>query len=249
MTKLHKSKKKVKSRWQDVSLDFIKSFGIALILALIVKASIVEAYIIPTGSMENTLCAGDYIIGNKFVYGMKLPIPFVDMKLPAIQEPKPGDIIIFKYPNDPSQNYIKRCIAVGGQVVEIRNKQVYVDGELVLLPSEGKHMDKRIIQLQERPRWGAAIRDNMPPLKVPEGKLFMMGDNRDNSADSRFWGFLDRELVMGRAMMVLWSWEYDESLPTSSGSFSSIDLWLYNIRNFPHLIQNIRWNRLGKIAN
>ena len=245
-SKLHRN---TRPRWQGIGWDFARTFGISLILALIIKTSVVEAYIIPSGSMEDTLLPGDYIIGNKFAYGMKLPIPFIDLKLPAIQQPKPGDIVIFKYPLNPSQNYIKRCIAVEGQTVEIRNKRVYVDGKPVPMPSEGKFIDKRIIPSQKRPRWGAAVRDNMPPVKVPEGKLFMMGDNRDNSADSRFWGFLDREYVSGRAMMVFWSWECDEPMPTSSSAVASIDMLLYNIKNFPDLVRNIRWNRLAKIAN
>ena len=207
MTSSRKSGKKVKSRWQNFGWELFQSFGIALILALIVKTSIVEAYIIPSGSMENTLLPGDYIIGNKFIYGMKLPIPFVDIKLPSIQEPKPGDIIIFKYPNDPSQNYIKRCIAIEGQTVEIRDKQVYVDGRPVPLPPEGKHIDSRIIPPAKSPRWGLAIRDNMPPLKVPQGELFMMGDNRDNSGDSRFWGFVPEKNLVGKGEIIWMSWD------------------------------------------
>ncbi|MCP4582871.1 MAG: signal peptidase I [candidate division Zixibacteria bacterium] len=218
-------------------------------MALIIKTSVVEAYVIPSGSMENTLYAGDHIIANKFIYGMTLPIPFVDISLPAIEEPKPGDIIIFKYPHNPSQYYIKRCVAVGGQTVEIRDKQVFVDRKPVVLPELGKHTDKRLIPPQDKPQWGMTIRDNMPPIKVPEDKLFMMGDNRDNSADSRFWGFLDRELVLGRAMMVIWSWEYKEKPTSSSGELSNLDLWLYNFKNFPTLIQNVRWDRPGTLIN
>ncbi len=227
----------------------IKTIGIALILALAIKTSIVEVYAIPSGSMENTLFAGDYLIGNKFIYGMKLPIPFVDMRLPAIENPKPGDVIIFKYPLNPKVNYIKRCIAVEGQVVEIRNKQLFVDGELVPLPDEGKHVVEGIIPFRQPAQWGLGIRDNMPPIRVPEGKLFMMGDNRDNSADSRFWGFLDRDLVSAKALVVLWSWSYDEEVGPPPGSLSNFNLWLYNLQNFPHLVRNMRWSRLGMIIN
>lgn len=248
MSILHNLKKKTRRGWPNIAWDYFKTIGISLVLALIVKTSVVEAYIIPTGSMENTLLAGDYILGNKFIYGMKLPIPFVDLKLPAIQDPEPGDIIIFKNPMNPGQYYIKRCIAVEGQTVEIRNKRIYVDDILVPLPPEGKHLDGRIIALQRPARWGLTIRDNMPPIKVPAGKLFMMGDNRDNSLDSRFWGFLDRRLVLARALMVLWSWEYSKQVQDASGSFSNFDLWWYNIRNFPELVQNLRWNRFGKIV-
>jgi signal peptidase I len=243
----HKELKK--SRLFRVGWDYIKSLAAALVLALIIKTSVVEAYVIPTGSMENTLLPGDYILGNKFVYGMKLPFPFTDINLPSLQEPKPGDIVIFKYPNDPSQYYIKRCVAVGGQTVEIRNKNVYVDGELVPLPREGKHSDNRTFPPQNPAQWGINIRDNMPPVRVPDGKLFMMGDNRDNSADSRFWGFLDRDLVLARALVVLWSWKYDDALPMANGGLSNIDLWSYNIRHLPQLVLNLRWDRFGKITN
>jgi signal peptidase I len=228
--------------------ELLTGIGIPLVLALIVKTSVVEAYVIPSGSMENTLYAGDHILGNKFVYGMKLPIPFTDIRLPAIEDPKPGDVVVFKYPEDPRISYIKRCVAVAGQTVEIRDKQVYVDGKLVELPPEGKHVDNRMIPLQPTPHWGIEIRDNMPPIKVPPGKLFMMGDNRDNSADSRFWGFLDRNLVLARAIIIFWSWEYQHPPPTSSGTLSSVDLWVYTIKYFPELVQHIRWNRIFQIA-
>lgn len=236
-------------KWQRKTWEFLSGIGIPLLLALIIKTSVVEAYVIPSGSMENTLYAGDHIIGNKFVYGMSLPIPFINIKLPAIENPKPGDIIIFKYPLDQKVSYIKRCIAVEGQTVEIRDKQVYVDGSPVAVPEEGKYIDNRVIPLQDSPRWGMPIRDNMPLIKVPPGKLFMMGDNRDNSADSRFWGFLDRDLVLARALMVIWSWDYGDNLPISADGLSNFDLWMYNIKNFPTLIQHIRWDRPGDIIN
>jgi signal peptidase I len=249
MSASKKQKPKQNKSLKRYAWEIITGIGIPLILALVIKTSVVEAYVIPTGSMENTLYAGDHILGNKFVYGMKLPIPFTNIKLPAIEQPKTGDIVVFRYPNDPRQNYIKRCIATEGQTVEIRDKQVYVDGKPLPLPPEGKYDIKKVIPSQPRPHWGMEIRDNMPPVKVPVGKLFMMGDNRDNSADSRFWGFLDRDLVVARAMVVLWSWEYQNPPPISSGTLSSIDLWEYTIRYFPELIQHIRWGRLGMVTN
>ena len=116
-----KPKNPKKKEWYEKSGEFVESLVIALIMALMIKASVVEAYKIPSGSMEDTLLVGDFLLANKFVYGMKLPIPFVDIRLPAIEEPKPGDIVIFKYPRDPRVNYIKRCVAVEGQIVEIRD--------------------------------------------------------------------------------------------------------------------------------
>jgi signal peptidase I len=225
--------------------ELVESLVIALIMALIIKTSIVEAYKIPSGSMENTLLVGDFLLANKFVYGMKLPIPFTDIKLPAIEDPKPGDIVIFKYPLNQKVNYIKRCIAVEGQTIEIRDKQVYVDGQLVPLPPHGKHVDPRIIPYFNDMSHGG-MRDNMPPRVVPPGYLFMMGDNRDNSADSRFWGFLDKRLVMGRALMIHWSWAEDPNSPEiNAADFFSYPKWIfYNIIHFPN---RVRWGRLGDI--
>ncbi len=247
--KTKKPAKKIENRtWYESLWDFVQSLGIALILALMIKASVVEAYKIPSGSMEQTLLVGDFLLANKFVYGMRLPIPFLtDIKLPALAEPKPGDIIIFKYPLDQRQNYIKRCIAVGGQKVKIVNKQVFVDGKPVPLPTHGQFMDSTHVYPHFNDgQWGMGIRDNMPETEVPKGYLFMMGDNRDNSADSRFWGFLDRKLVMGKAMIIHWSWAPDENAPQVSASnpFSYPVNIAYNI---VHLPDRVRWGRIGHL--
>jgi len=248
MSIFFKTKNKKHRQWYEQAGEMVESLGIALIMALIIKTSIVEAYKIPSGSMENTLLVGDFLLANKFIYGMKLPIPFVDIKLPTIEDPKPGDIIIFKYPKDPSINYIKRCVAVGGQTVEIKNKQLYVDGKPIPLPPEGKFTDRRIVPYQTGASLGIGIRDNMPPKVVPDGYLFVMGDNRDNSADSRFWGFLDRRLVMGRAMMIHWSWAPDPNAPEVSAAdmFSIPKMIGYNIWHFP---QRVRWGRLADVIH
>ena len=242
-----KSKKKSKKP-RNIGKEILSGIGIPLILALIIKASVVEAYVIPSGSMEKTLYTGDQILGNKFVYGMRLPIPYVDIKLPAIDDPKPGDIVVFRYPPNPTQNYIKRCVAVEGQTVEIKNKKLYVDGELVNLPPDGQFLDKRVIPpYDEDVRWKGGWRDNMPKQLVPKGKLFVMGDNRDNSFDSRFWGYVDRDQVLARAIIVLWSWEYPEQINTRNG-LSNVDLWMYTLKHFPYLIQHMRYDRFFKIA-
>jgi signal peptidase I len=220
--------------------ETVESLIIALIMALIIKTSIVEAYKIPSSSMEDTLLIGDFLLANKFVYGMQLPIPFVDIKLPAIEDPKPGDIIIFKNPNQLNQNYIKRCIAVEGQTIEIKEKRVFIDGKLKELPEDAKFTDGRMIPFHSGQPWGQ--RDNMPLTTVPEGHLFVMGDNRDNSHDSRFWGFLDKDLVMGRALIIHWSWRPDEDSPGLGGFFSVINWIGYNIWHFP---ERVRWGRLA----
>jgi signal peptidase I len=287
-----KKPKKVKQNrtFLEVLWDYTQSLGVALILALMIKASVVEAYKIPSGSMENTLMVGDFLLANKFVYGMRLPIPFTDIRLPALAEPKPGDIIIFKFPGDIKQNYIKRCIAVAGQKVKIINKQVYVDDKPVPLPPNGQYADQGHTYphnvgsqwTQSQTIWQKNIgqpnlpgvsfipggfyqavgnRDNMPEVTVPKGMLFMMGDNRDNSADSRFWGFLDRRLVQGKAMIIHWSWQSyykdqgqfevdpDAHFPrppdvVASNPLSILESVAFNIY---HLPQRVRWTRIGTI--
>jgi signal peptidase I len=241
-------KKKTPITWGEKLWDFVQSLGVALILALMIKHSVVEAYKIPSGSMERTLLIGDFLLANKFVYGMRLPIPFTDIKLPALKEPRPGDIIIFKYPKDPRQNFIKRCIAVEGQKVKIINKQVYVDGIPIDLPARGQHVDQSIY-----PYGGGGFpddrggdRDNMPEIEVPKGYLFMMGDNRDNSSDSRFWGFLKRDLVLGQAMIIHWSWAQDPRAPRVSPS-NPLSYPMNIAYNIYHLPERVRWERIGDI--
>ncbi|MCJ7507261.1 MAG: signal peptidase I [candidate division Zixibacteria bacterium] len=219
---------------RSILLEYLESFIIALILALFIKYSIVEAYKIPSGSMEDTLLVGDFLLANKFIYGSRLPI--IGVRLPALAQPKSGDIIIFKYPLNPKVNYIKRCVAIEGQVVEMRDKVLYVDGKRVQDPPEGKHEDLDILE----------GRDNFAPIRIPKGYIFMMGDNRDRSYDSRFWGPLDKKLVLGRAMVIHWSWAPDERAPVPALYRPlSIPSWLfYNIAHFP---QRVRWNRIGHI--
>lgn len=260
--------KKVKQHrtWLEVFWDYVQSLGVALVLALMIKHSVVEAYKIPTGSMEKTLLIGDFLLANKFIYGMRLPIPFTDIKLPALAEPKPNEIIIFKYPGDRRQNFIKRLIAVEGQKIKIVNKQVYVDDKLVPLPLHGQYNDNRRfkpygnggqwVRTQAGEVWYTEDRrDNMPETVVPKGMLFVMGDNRDNSSDSRFWGFLDRDLVLGKAMLIHWSWQsYDPNYPTvdfpkppeitASNPYSIVKNLAFNIY---HLPDRVRWGRIGSL--
>jgi len=184
--------------------EYTEAIVIAVVLTLFVRAFVIQAFRIPTGSMMDTLLVGDFLFVNKFVYGAH--VPFTDLHLPKVREPRPGDIIVFKYPGDLRRDFIKRCIAVGGQTVEIRNKVVYVDGVARDEPYVIR-TDPRIFPKELSPR------DNMDPLYVPEGYLFMMGDNRDNSQDSRFWGPLDLNLVKGKAMILYWSWDGERHLP------------------------------------
>lgn len=223
---------------KSVFREYVESFAVALLLALVIKCSVVEAYKIPSSSMEDTLLIGDFLLANKFIYGAKIPL--IDAHLPAIREPKPGDVVIFKYPNNPEINYIKRCVAVGGQVVEIRNKAIYLDGERLPEPPELKNTDRRSLPAS------VSSRDNYGPYKIPQGYIFVMGDNRDNSYDSRFWGPLDRKLVLGKAMILHLSWAPDPGAPNFSWTnpLTYPGSLFYNIT---HFYKRVRWDRLGDI--
>jgi signal peptidase I len=185
----------------------IEALVIAVFLALLIRTFVIQAFKIPSGSMENTLLVGDYILVNKFIFGVKLP--FTDITVVPIKDPKKGDVIVFKFPKDPSKDYIKRVIAVGGDTLKIKDKKVYVNGELQK-NDFAKFIDPRILSGPTRFGQVDSHRDNFGPITVPEGKLFMMGDNRDSSNDSRFWGFVDKSAVRGRAILIYWSWDKDK---------------------------------------
>jgi len=221
----------------DTVWENVKSILIAIVLAVIIKTSIVEAYKIPSASMEDTLLVGDFLIANKFNYGARLP--FLGYRLPALNEPEPGDVIIFKWPGDGVTNYIKRCVAIEGQTVEIKDKVLFVDGERFPDPSGAKFTKP----LEARPAPSQNSRDNWGPYEVPQDYYFMMGDNRDNSYDSRFWGPVHRDLILGEAMFIHWSWEPDMASPEVSAAdpLSVPRLFLYNIFHFD---ERVRWGRL-----
>ncbi|MCJ7497727.1 MAG: signal peptidase I [candidate division Zixibacteria bacterium] len=235
LSKVEKPKKK-----KSILREYIESFGIALLLALMIKTSVVEAYKIPSGSMEDTLLIVDFLLANKFIYGSRLPIPFTNIHLPALREPKAGDIVIFKYPQDQRVNYIKRCVAVAGEEIQIKDKVLYINGKEFINPPTSKFTDRGILPT------GIGNRDNFGPYVVPKGYIFMMGDNRDNSYDSRFWGPLDRKLVLGKAMIIHYSWEPDQNAPAvrRDDVLSIPKNIVYNIVHFP---QRVRWNRIGHI--
>jgi signal peptidase I len=222
----------------DEIMSYVKSLAIAFLLVLPIKHFIVEGYRVPTGSMKNTILIGDFLMANKFIYGAS--IPFTDIRLPAIREPRQGDIVIFKFPLDPSLNYVKRCIAGPGQEVQIKDKVVYVDGVRYEDSSFTRFADPQIVPAEN----GKFSRDNFGPIKVPPDSYFMMGDNRDRSNDSRFWGFVPKKNVLGKAMFLYLSWNEDPSAPSTSPShpLSYAENILYNFVNF---YDRIRWKRLG----
>jgi len=198
--------------------DTFEILIVALILALFIRTFVVQAFKIPSGSMLETLQIGDHLMVSKFLYGVKLP--FTDKTLVPVSDPERGDVIVFKYPENPDVDYIKRLIAVPGDTVEIRDKELYVNGE----PQKGSYTMYKDPSVYQRSSWmpealtpgmfaayfngnnNLAKRDNLPKLTVPEGKYFVMGDNRDGSYDSRFWGFVDRSAIIGKALFIYWSW-------------------------------------------
>ncbi len=181
--------------------EWIEPVVVAFVLVFIFKVFFFQNFKIPSGSMEDTLLVGDYLFAAKFTYGTK--IPFTHKHILKFKKPKPGDIIIFQSPAEPDKDLIKRCIAVGGQKVEIRDKKLYVDDVLSELPKRGKFIDPRVLPAE------LSARDNYEPRIVPEGMLFMMGDNRDDSNDSRFWDYLPEENIKGKALFLYWSWNPD----------------------------------------
>jgi signal peptidase I len=203
---------RVGARTKSAFREYIEAIVLAVVLTIVIRGLVVQAFRIPSGSMEDTLLVGDFLFVNKMIYGSEIDIGAGDIRLvhfrfPAVRKPQRGDIIVFRFPEDPSRDFIKRCVAVEGQRVEVRDKVLYVDGER---PEEPYviHSDPHTL-----PREVNASRDNFGPLVVPKGQIFMMGDNRDNSLDSRFWGPLPIDLVKGKAMILYWSWDAERHAP------------------------------------
>ncbi len=194
--------------------DYTESIVIALIVALFIRTFIIQSFKIPSGSMEDTLAIGDYLLVSKFIYGIKLP--FTDKRVLGLRDPRHGDVIVFEYPKDRSKDFIKRVIGLPGDTIEIRDKGVYVNG----MPCENLHAQFREREIMPKE---LSPRDNFGPVKVPDNSYFVMGDNRDRSYDSRFWGFVRNEDIKGLAFIKYWSWD--------SERFS------------------VRWRNIGRVIN
>lgn len=207
---------------KSVVREYTEAIVIALLLALFIRTFVVQAFKIPSGSMLPTLLIGDHLLVNKFIYGIK--IPFSGQTLVPISQPDRGDVVVFRFPKDPSIDYIKRVIGVPGDKIELVNKEVYVNGK----KAEDPHAYFTSSQILPA---GASPRDNLGPFLVPEGKIFVMGDNRDNSHDGRFWGFVDHKAVLGQAFILYWSWDIKKSL-------FSVDRWA-----------SIKWGRIANLVD
>ena len=190
MAMLLQSQRPVKPLWREYG----EALFVALILALVIRTFVVQAFKIPSESMVKTLLVGDHLLASKFSYGIK--IPFTHSYIYKGSDPVKGDIIIFEYPNDPSVDYIKRIIGTPGDTIEVRNKLLFRNGEPV---------KESYIRFTEPDRI-QPVRDNFGPITVPADKYFVMGDNRDNSMDSRFWGLVDRSAIRAKAWRIYWSW-------------------------------------------
>jgi signal peptidase I len=194
--------------------EYAEAIIIAILIAIVVRTFVVQAYKIPSRSMVPTLLVGDHILVNKFIYGVK--VPFLRNTIIPVTNPQRGDIVVFIYPNDRSKDFIKRVIGVSGDKIEIKNKIIFINGKQYS-DAYGIYSDNVIYPGSMQPR------DNFGPVTVPVKSLFVMGDNRDESADSRFWGFVDLKDVEGKAFIIYFSLNYEE--------------------------KNLRWQRLGSVLH
>ncbi len=185
--------------YKSIVRENLEALFVAVLLALFIRSFVVQAFKIPSGSMIPTLQIGDHILVNKFSYGIK--IPFFMKSVIEFSGPEKGDIVVFKFPNDPDKDFIKRVIGTQGDVVEMRNKHLLVNGK----PVENDH-GKYYEGKNYSPK-----RDDFGPMIVPEDSLFVLGDNRDSSHDSRFWGFVNTKTVKGKAFLIYWSWNSEVS--------------------------------------
>jgi signal peptidase I len=220
--------------------EWAKSIQLAIILFLLVRAFFVEAFKIPSGSMEGTLLVGDFLLVNKLVYGAEVPL--TDKRLPAVRDPALGDVVVFRWPNDTDKHFVKRLVGLPGDTVEMRTGALWRNGDEVVEPFVVRSLPMRDDASDEF-RWqrdyltpdaGARgynpTRNDWGPLVVPADHYFVLGDNRDKSADSRYWGFVPDSLVRGTPMFVYYSYE-----PDSAKSFD----WL----------TRVRWTRLGDLIH
>jgi signal peptidase I len=205
-----KTKRNLKSKMRE----YIEAIIIAILIAVFIRTFIIQAYKIPSRSMVPTLLVGDHLLVNKFIYGVK--IPYFRKTIIPVTNPERGDIVVFIYPNDRSKDFIKRVIGVSGDTIEIKNKKIFLNGKQYS-DTYGIYSDSVIYPGAIQPR------DNFGPVTVPPKSLFVMGDNRDESADSRYWGFVDLKDVEGKAMIIYWSWNPED--------------------------HNLRWKRTGNLLN
>ena len=217
--------------------EYFESIVIAVILALFIRTFVVQAFKIPTGSMENNLLIGDHLLVNKFVFGPSASS--VEQAVLPLGTIRRGDVVVFKYPEEPERDFIKRVIGLPGEAIELRQKKVYVNGTPLdepyvhFLEPPGSHAASEITSLDVRERYG--------PVTVPSNHYFVMGDNRDNSQDSRYWGFLPRDYVKGKALIIYWSYESEREDYEGTGAADTVK-GLGSV--FAHFFTRTRWDRM-----
>ena len=215
--------------------EYFEAIVIAVILSLFVRTWVVQAFKIPTGSMENNLLIGDHLLVNKFVSGPSATA-FERSVLP-MREPRRGDIVVFKYPDEPERDFIKRVIGLPGETLELRNKKVYINGQPLEEPYvhflEAGSEGQEVTSFDVRERYG--------PVRIPDGQYFVMGDNRDNSQDSRYWGFLPRHYIKGKALMIYWSYDSGPDEYVETGLTGTVKR-LFSV--VTHFFTRTRWERI-----
>ena len=215
--------------------EYFESIVVAVILALFIRTFVVQAFKIPTGSMEQNLLIGDHLLVNKFVFSPTATD--AERGLLPVTSINRGDVIVFKYPEDPERDFIKRVIGLPGDVVEVRHKRVYIDG---------RPLDEPYVYYLRPPSAAASpfgvadLREQYGPVTVPPSEYFVMGDNRDNSQDSRYWGFLPRDLVKGRALVIYWSYDSGADEDYAPGGGAVIRRLWSGITDF---FTHSRWER------
>jgi signal peptidase I len=226
---------------KSVVREYFESIVIAVILALFVRTFVVQAFKIPTGSMENNLLIGDHLLVNKLVFGPSASR--IERALLPERDIRRGDIIVFKYPEDRERDFIKRVIGLPGETLEVKDKRVYING---------KRIDEPYVHFLEPPQGAAAfsevtsydLRERYGPITIPADKYFVMGDNRDNSQDSRYWGLLPRDDVKGRAVMIYWSYESETEDYMQTGLGATVkDLFTV----VTHFFTRTRWSRMFRV--
>lgn len=227
--------RRVRSVW-----EWARPILLALLLFVVVRTFVLEAFRIPTSSMENTLLVGDFLLVNKLAYGAE--VPGLGLRLPALADPERGDVVVFNPPHEPDRHYVKRLLGMPGDMLQMREKVLYVNG----LPVEeeyARHIDPHGDAMHPSMTWQVEhtprslrtrrhppTRDNWGPIEVPRGRYFVLGDNRDNSEDSRYWGFVPRDALRGRPWLVYYS-----ARPEASDGGDEERSWM----------REIRWDRIG----
>ncbi|MDD5543445.1 MAG: signal peptidase I [Acidobacteriia bacterium] len=232
---------RIRKSWKQLLWENVKSFGIVIVAVLGIRAVVIEATVVPTSSMQNTILVGDHLFLNKIAYGPR--IPFTSLRLPAIKHYQHGDVIAFVSPVDPNIVLVKRLIGLPGDTLRMHKKQLYVNGHPMEEPYV-VHSDPQVYPDAAGVPTELRRRDNFGPLTVPQNSIFALGDNRDESFDSRFWGFAPMSNLVGEPMFIHWSYD----APTDVWTATDLTQRLRDdIDIAEHFFTRTRWSRMGKV--